>query len=87
MIKREELTDPKSCMSRAADGEMVFVLLARDAAAPVAILAWICERLRSGKNLPGDAQLLEARHCIDYMKQQRRDGIGLDRPSTTESEK
>jgi hypothetical protein len=30
MIKSKELSDPQSCMSRARDDEMTFVLLARD---------------------------------------------------------
>jgi hypothetical protein len=40
--------------------EMVFVLLSRDAAAPVAIRAWVAERLRLGKNVGTDAQIVEA---------------------------
>ena len=34
MIKKKELSDPNSCMSKARDDEMTFVLLGRDAAAP-----------------------------------------------------
>lgn len=60
MIKREELTNPKRCMSRAQDEEMTFVLLGRDAAAPVAIRAWVKERIRLGKNKPADVQIVEA---------------------------
>jgi hypothetical protein len=37
-------------MNRAKDDEMTFVLLGRDAAAPVAIRAWVTERIRLGKN-------------------------------------
>lgn len=69
MIKRDELTNPNSCMSRAKDDEMTFVLLGRDAAAPVAIGAWIDERLRLGKNLEDDAQIIEARACALTMGQ------------------
>jgi len=64
MRKTQELTDPKSCMSRARPDEMTFVLLGRDDAAPVAIRAWIEERIRLGKNTPGDPQILEAEACI-----------------------
>jgi hypothetical protein len=60
MIKRKEATDPKSCWNRADDDEIVFVLLARDPAAPATILAWINERIRLGKNHAGDAQVIEA---------------------------
>lgn len=60
MIKREELADPKSCMSRAADDEMTFVLLGRDATAPATIRFWASERIRVGKNKPEDPQIVEA---------------------------
>lgn len=72
MIKRLELTDPNSCMSRARDDEMTFVLLGRDRAAFVAIRAWIDERIRLGKNSPGDPQIREAeaaiRSIIEYQE-------------------
>lgn len=60
MLKRYELTDPKSCLNKASDEENLFVLLGRDPAAPAAIRAWIAERIRLGKNAPGDGQILEA---------------------------
>lgn len=65
MRKRDELTDPRSCMSRARDDEMTFVLLGRDAAAPAAVRAWIAERIRLGKNSPADEQIIEAQNWID----------------------
>jgi len=74
MRKRDELTNPASCMSRARDEELTFVLLGRDAAAPVAIRAWIAERIRLGKNQPGDDQILEAEQCARAMYVDRIDG-------------
>ncbi len=68
MIKREELSDPRSCMSRAHHDEMAFVLLGRDVAAPVAIRAWITERIRLGKNSPTDEQITEALTCAIAME-------------------
>jgi hypothetical protein len=50
---------------------MLFVLLSRDAAAPVAIRAWIAERVRLGKNVAGDAQLTEAEECVRIMETER----------------
>lgn len=67
MIKREELSNPESCMSRAREDEMTFVLLGRDKAAPVAICAWVTERLRLGKNTRHDAQITEALVCAEIM--------------------
>lgn len=71
MIKRKELTDPKSCMSRADDDEMTFVLLGRDLAAPFAIRMWVNERIRLGKNQSGDPQIIEALECAEWMDRHR----------------
>lgn len=70
MIKREELTNPESCMSSARDEEMTFVLLARDAAAPATINFWVSERIRLGKNSFTDPQIVEALECANRMRQQ-----------------
>lgn len=64
MRKRDELTDPGSCMNRARDDEWTFVLLGRDVAAPAAIRAWIEERIRLGKNTEFDPQIVDARTWI-----------------------
>lgn len=77
MIKLEELTSPNSCMTRAKEHEMTFVLLARDAAAPVAIRAWVTERIRLGANTLDDKQIKDALHCASFMEQQYIDRIGL----------
>lgn len=67
MIKSLEATDPQSCWNKATDNELTFVLLGRDAAAPVAIAAWCQERIRLGKNREGDPQIQEARRCAAEM--------------------
>jgi hypothetical protein len=69
--KHQELTDPRSCMSRAVDDEMTFVLLGRDAAAPEAIRAWCGIRIRLGKNGPRDPQIIEAMECAEQMERDR----------------
>lgn len=71
MRKRDELVSPDSCLSRAKDEEMVFVLLARDAAAPAAIRAWCDERVRLGKNIWNDSQLQDALACAETMELER----------------
>jgi len=71
MLKKFELTNPDSCMSKAKDNEMTFVLLGRDAAAPVAIRAWIAERIRLGKNQPDDKQITEAEMAAVIMEGSR----------------
>lgn len=60
MRKRDELTDPSSCMSRAKDDEWTFVLLGRDAAAAATVRFWIEERIRLGKNERTHPQIVEA---------------------------
>jgi len=64
MMKRDEVLDLGSCLNRAKEDELMFVLLERDASAPIAIQAWIDHRISSGKNHPDDAQILEAREWI-----------------------
>jgi len=71
MLKRDELEDTNSCLNKAHDGERLFVLLARDPAAPVAIRAWVAARLRLGKNVTGDAQIEEALECAALMERER----------------
>lgn len=72
MRKKDELSRRHACMSTAHDEEMVFVLLSRDAAAPVAIRAWVAERLRLGKNIETDAQIREALGCARTMEIEKR---------------
>ncbi|HYE78282.1 MAG TPA: hypothetical protein VEI97_09865 [bacterium] len=64
MRKRDELTNPNSCMSRARDDEWLFVLLARDDAAPETVLFWIERRIARGKNKPDDPQIVEAQQWV-----------------------
>ena len=71
MIKRDEIEDQKSCFNNAHEWERLFVLLARDPAAPVAIRAWIAERIRLGKNAPDDDQIREAHECANRMDVER----------------
>lgn len=68
MRKRDELTDPKSCMSRARDDEWTFVLLGRDLAATAAVRAWIEERIRLGKNQRNDPQIVKAKQWIESVE-------------------
>lgn len=68
MRKQSELMDPSSCLIEAKGGEMLFVLPGRDVAAPATIRAWIAERIRLGKNEPGDTQLIEAEECARVME-------------------
>ena len=68
MLKRDELTNPDSCLSKAKEGERLFVLLARDKAAPATIRFWVQTRIQLGKNQPDDPQIVEALACADLME-------------------
>ena len=73
MRKEDELAEGKhSCMNTAHPKEMVFVLLGRDPAAPVAIRAWVAERLRVGKNVATDDQIVKALQDADVMEKEGR---------------
>lgn len=64
MRKRDELSDPRSCLNRAKSDEWVFTLLGRDAAAADTVRFWIQKRIALGKNEPDDAQIAEAKAWI-----------------------
>jgi hypothetical protein len=72
MRKKDELSKEHTCMQHAHAEEMVFVLLSRDDAAPVAIRAWVAERLRLGKNTETDVQIVEALECARVMETEGR---------------
>ena len=71
MIKRDEIEYSESCFNRTRDDERIFILLARDQAAPVAIRAWVKERIRIGKNAITDDQIIEALDCANRMERER----------------
>lgn len=61
MLKKQEKNNPTSCWNKADDDEPIFVLLARDPAAPAAIICWADERVRLGKNKPTDQEIIGAK--------------------------
>ena len=75
MRKKDELSKEHTCMRHAHPNEMTFVLLSRDAAAPVAIRAWVAERLRLGKNIETDEQIVEALACAQTMESEGRQWV------------
>ena len=76
MRKSQELmlvksSDPKCCLGKAHEDEMIFVLLGRDVAAPSVIRFWAFERIRLGKNTADDPQIKEALQCTNAMELER----------------
>ncbi len=80
MRKKDELTKDRPCMQTAHQNEMTFVLIGRDAAAPIAIRAWVAERLRLGKNTENDAQITEALECAMTMESEGRKWVDYHDP-------
>ena len=74
MRKRDELSDPKSCLNKARNDEWLFVLLGRDIAAPAAVEAWIAERIRLGENEPDDSQINEAQRWVLTVRAEQEGG-------------
>ena len=68
MTKMDEIYRDDSCLAKAAPSEMLFILLARECAAPATIRFWIGERIRTGKNSAEDEQLIEAEECAKKME-------------------
>lgn len=64
MRKEKEIADPNSCFNKAFPDELIFILLARDPAAAVAVGAWANERIRSGRNKPDDLKILSADNWV-----------------------
>jgi len=71
MRKENEIASPSSCLNKAEPGEMMFVLLARDVAAPGAIRFWCARRVALGKNEIIDPQIVEALDCARVMETER----------------
>lgn len=66
MIKRDELSNPNSCLNKAYDDEPLFVLRAKDLCAVETILRWIELRKSCGKPT-SDEKFIEARKLADMM--------------------
>ena len=71
MRKKEEIADPNSCLNRAADDEILFVLRSKDATAPMVIRFWVEARIQMGLNRFDDPKLTEALVCANRMDTER----------------
>jgi hypothetical protein len=68
MRKQDELAFPNSCLNKAKDDEMLFVLLGRDKAVPDTIRFWCQMRVKRKLNTIGDPQIVEALRVADEME-------------------
>lgn len=79
MRKKDEIAHPGSCLNKASDDEMLFVLLGRDLASTVAVEAWINERIALGKNRVNDSQIMEAQAWVEKVREEQRAKIAENR--------
>ena len=70
MRKSEELARSDSCLNKAKDDEMLFVLLGRDAAAADTVEFWCDKRIELGLNHWSDEQIMEARRWVMTVREE-----------------
>jgi hypothetical protein len=78
MQKRDELADPKSCLNKAGDDELIFVLREKDPAIVSTVLHWINTRIEMGANKPDDPKLAEALAFANRVAERRQKGKADD---------
>ena len=79
MRKNDERLKRESCFNKALPNEWLFVLLARDPAAPVAVRMWCEVRVAMGLNEPDDPQIVEAlKWCEEAMVQRADPAFAVD---------
>jgi hypothetical protein len=71
--KHEELIDPNSCLNKARDDEMLFILCGDDRSAPSTVMDWIRHRVEFGQNAPTDGKLQCAGSVAEIMDRERVD--------------
>ena len=71
MRKQFEQNDKTSCLNRALNNEMLFVLRGHDICAPETILDWCARRILRGKNKLEDKQIQEALEAANIMERER----------------
>jgi hypothetical protein len=64
----DEINNPNSCFNKAADTEMLFVLLGRDIVAADTIEHWCDLRIKNGKNQFEDKQIQDALECAEVIR-------------------
>jgi hypothetical protein len=74
VVKLKEIHDPNSCLNRASNDEIIFVLRAKDPVAPTIIRFWCHMRILKNRNVYNDAQIREAFACATDMEEQYMQG-------------
>ena len=82
MQKRKELSDPNSCLNKAKDDELIFVLVEHDVTSPDTVRDWVARRLDKGKNKITDPQIIEALAWADKVEEIHTYGKSVRNPTT-----
>lgn len=77
MKKKDEINDPNSCLSKAGDDEIIFVLRAKDPVAPDTIRMWLNLRVIRGHNEASDKKIHDARSLAEQMELQQQEMFGF----------
>lgn len=68
MRKKDEVADPNSCLNKAKDDDILFVLKDTDQAMVDTVLYWIKRRIELGLNQQGDAKMTEAAQLANAVR-------------------
>lgn len=79
MIKREELSNPNSCLNKAEDDEILFVFRDKDLTFADVVRYWIGKRIQYGLNKPGDAKLVEAEETAQRVQRKQQEKLERER--------
>jgi hypothetical protein len=72
MLKKDELTEPNSCLNKAHDNEMLFVILERDPAAADTVRYWMQKRIELGLDTNDSPKLLTAASIVQRFEEFQR---------------
>lgn len=77
MLKKDELTNPNSCLNRAAPDEPIFTLRANDPVAPRIVREWAFQyqhykRLEKGDDQLNDKELRKYREAMELAGEMER---------------
>jgi hypothetical protein len=71
VLKHLELSDPDSCLNKAAVDEPIFVLRANDVVAMATVLAWTNFRIENGKSTHASPEIVEAMTWVNQVAEWR----------------
>lgn len=68
MLKRDEVSDPTSCLNKAADDEPVFVIRAKDRVGPATVRDWVYRATALGIHQEKVAEALDLARAMEVWR-------------------